>query len=111
MHSQGVVHRDLKVSIQQSYESKSMNGRQSDLIHRLSRPSIGQPENLLYYSIEDDSKIMISDFGLSRCEDAGIMVSKTHTHTRGILISLHHINTCVCVRMFQSLQLVARPDM
>ncbi|KAG9509790.1 Calcium/calmodulin-dependent protein kinase type 1, partial [Fragariocoptes setiger] len=43
MHSQGVVHRDLK------------------------------PENLLYFSPDDDSSIMISDFGLSRCEDAGIM--------------------------------------
>ncbi|KAG9510623.1 Calcium/calmodulin-dependent protein kinase type 1 [Fragariocoptes setiger] len=43
MHSQGVVHRDLK------------------------------PENLLYFSPDDDSNIMISDFGLSRCEDGGVM--------------------------------------
>lgn len=35
-----------------------------------------QPENLLYYSMEEDSKIMISDFGLSRTEDAGVMVSR-----------------------------------
>lgn len=34
-----------------------------------------KPENLLYYSMDDDSKIMISDFGLSRMEDAGTMVS------------------------------------
>lgn len=34
-----------------------------------------QPENLLYYSMDEDSKIMISDFGLSRMEDAGEMVS------------------------------------
>lgn len=32
-----------------------------------------KPENLLYYSMDEDSKIMISDFGLSRCEDAGVM--------------------------------------
>ncbi|XP_063703604.1 calcium/calmodulin-dependent protein kinase type 1 isoform X2 [Culicoides brevitarsis] len=43
MHEQGVVHRDLK------------------------------PENLLYYSEAADSKIMISDFGLSKMEDSGIM--------------------------------------
>ncbi|XP_015435981.1 PREDICTED: calcium/calmodulin-dependent protein kinase type 1 isoform X1 [Dufourea novaeangliae] len=43
MHEQGVVHRDLK------------------------------PENLLYYSPHEDSKIMISDFGLSKMEDSGIM--------------------------------------
>ena len=36
MHEEGVVHRDLK------------------------------PENLLYYSPDADSKIMISDFGLSK---------------------------------------------
>jgi hypothetical protein len=34
-----------------------------------------QPENLLYYSMEDDSKIMISDFGLSRMEETGVIVS------------------------------------
>ncbi|CAH8497536.1 unnamed protein product [Schistosoma bovis] len=39
MHSQGVVHRDLK------------------------------PENLLYFSPADDSKIMVSDFGLSKIEN------------------------------------------
>ena len=40
MHEQGVVHRDLK------------------------------PENLLYYNSDENSKIMISDFGLSRIEDS-----------------------------------------
>ncbi|BHF59827.1 Calcium/calmodulin-dependent protein kinase type 1 [Sparganum proliferum] len=40
MHKQGVVHRDLK------------------------------PENLLYHSPAQSSKIMISDFGLSRIEDS-----------------------------------------
>lgn len=49
MHSEGVVHRDLK------------------------------PENLLYYSPEESSKIMISDFGLSKTEDSGIMATACGT--------------------------------
>uniref|UniRef100_A0A158P8M3 Protein kinase domain-containing protein n=1 Tax=Angiostrongylus cantonensis TaxID=6313 RepID=A0A158P8M3_ANGCA len=43
MHENGVVHRDLK------------------------------PENLLYYNQDEDSKIMVSDFGLSKTEDSGVM--------------------------------------
>merc|ERR1719203_2490659 len=49
MHEEGVVHRDLK------------------------------PENLLYYSAETDSKIMISDFGLSKMEDSGLMATACGT--------------------------------
>jgi len=49
MHEEGVVHRDLK------------------------------PENLLYYSPELDSKIMISDFGLSKMEDSGVMATACGT--------------------------------
>lgn len=49
MHEQGVIHRDLK------------------------------PENLLYYSQHPDSKIMISDFGLSKMEDSGIMATACGT--------------------------------
>ncbi|OWF35797.1 calcium/calmodulin-dependent protein kinase type 1-like [Mizuhopecten yessoensis] len=49
MHDLGVVHRDLK------------------------------PENLLYYSPKEDSKIMISDFGLSKTEDSGIMATACGT--------------------------------
>lgn len=49
MHSNGVVHRDLK------------------------------PENLLYYNQDPDSKIMISDFGLSKTEDSGIMATACGT--------------------------------
>uniref|UniRef100_A0A7N8X3T8 Calcium/calmodulin-dependent protein kinase 1Db n=1 Tax=Mastacembelus armatus TaxID=205130 RepID=A0A7N8X3T8_9TELE len=41
LHSMGIVHRDLK------------------------------PENLLYFSPHDESKIMISDFGLSKMEGTG----------------------------------------
>lgn len=55
MHENGVVHRDLK------------------------------PENLLYYNQDPESKIMISDFGLSKTEESGrgwgkakfLIVSKT----------------------------------
>ncbi|KAM9445414.1 calcium/calmodulin-dependent protein kinase IGb isoform 2-T2 [Clarias gariepinus] len=43
LHKNGIVHRDLK------------------------------PENLLYFSPDEKSKIMISDFGLSKEEDKGIM--------------------------------------
>lgn len=49
MHCQGVVHRDLK------------------------------PENLLYYSQAEDSKIMISDFGLSKMEESGVMATACGT--------------------------------
>lgn len=37
--------------------------------------SLLQPENLLYYSMDEDSKIMISDFGLSKIEDVDNMMS------------------------------------
>lgn len=40
---------------------------------------IFQPENLLYYSQDEDSKIMISDFGLSKMEDSGIMATACGT--------------------------------
>lgn len=49
MHENGVVHRDLK------------------------------PENLLYYCPDEDSKIMISDFGLSKMEDSGVMATACGT--------------------------------
>ena len=49
LYSSGVVHRDLK------------------------------PENLLYHSPDEDSKIMISDFGLSKMEDSGIMATACGT--------------------------------
>lgn len=38
-----------------------------------------QPENLLYYSPDEDSKIMISDFGLSKMEDSGVMATACGT--------------------------------
>lgn len=34
-----------------------------------------QPENLLYCSMDEDSNIMISDFGLSKIEDSGTVMS------------------------------------
>uniref|UniRef100_A0A8C2AR99 Calcium/calmodulin-dependent protein kinase 1Da n=1 Tax=Cyprinus carpio TaxID=7962 RepID=A0A8C2AR99_CYPCA len=45
LHSMGIVHRDLK------------------------------PENLLYFNPQDGSKIMISDFGLSKMEGTGDVMS------------------------------------
>jgi serine/threonine protein kinase len=38
-----------------------------------------QPENLLYYNTDEESKIMISDFGLSKMEDSGIMATACGT--------------------------------
>lgn len=38
-----------------------------------------QPENLLYYSNDPESKIMISDFGLSKIEDSGTMATACGT--------------------------------
>ncbi|XP_069798378.1 calcium/calmodulin-dependent protein kinase type 1D-like isoform X2 [Narcine bancroftii] len=43
LHKNGIVHRDLK------------------------------PENLLYFNSDENSKIMISDFGLSKMEETGVM--------------------------------------
>uniref|UniRef100_A0A6Q2ZB21 Protein kinase domain-containing protein n=1 Tax=Esox lucius TaxID=8010 RepID=A0A6Q2ZB21_ESOLU len=45
LHKMGIVHRDLK------------------------------PENLLYFNPQDESKIMISDFGLSKMEGSGEVMS------------------------------------
>ncbi|XP_030049932.1 calcium/calmodulin-dependent protein kinase type 1B isoform X2 [Microcaecilia unicolor] len=49
LHDRGIVHRDLK------------------------------PENLLYATPFEDSKIMISDFGLSKIEDSGVMATACGT--------------------------------
>lgn len=38
-----------------------------------------QPENLLYYSPAEDSKIMISDFGLSKTSESGAMATACGT--------------------------------
>lgn len=67
MHEQGVVHRDLKV---REFKVAPYFIFISVLL---------QPENLLYYSPDEDSKIMISDFGLSKMEDSGIMATACGT--------------------------------
>lgn len=41
--------------------------------------TVFQPENLLYYCPDEDSKIMISDFGLSKTEDGGVMATACGT--------------------------------
>uniref|UniRef100_A0A4W4FJS5 Protein kinase domain-containing protein n=1 Tax=Electrophorus electricus TaxID=8005 RepID=A0A4W4FJS5_ELEEL len=53
LHSLGIVHRDLK------------------------------PENLLYFNPHDESKIMISDFGLSKMEGAASDIMSTACGTPG----------------------------
>ncbi|KTF90022.1 hypothetical protein cypCar_00015335 [Cyprinus carpio] len=59
LHKNGIVHRDLKV--------------QRRRIHTNICIDQYAPENLLYYSPDENSKIMISDFGLSKMEEKGIM--------------------------------------
>lgn len=81
LHDMGIVHRDLKVSLL-SERQKKYNKLAffffpifipSSLISISFAPL--QPENLLYYSMDEDSKIMISDFGLSKIEGAGSVMS------------------------------------
>lgn len=115
MHEQGVVHRDLKVSIKlhilvwfrmrnamhtvfftlEMLErhkqncfliSTTLNSKaQTKQIDRLPYLDClltfqySQPENLLYYNTDEESKIMISDFGLSKMEDSGIMATACGT--------------------------------
>lgn len=70
LHDMGIVHRDLKVSY--------LFGKTPCLsmcVYTFSIPPCFQPENLLYDSMEDDSKIMISDFGLSKIEGADSVMS------------------------------------
>ncbi|NWY64028.1 KCC1G kinase, partial [Erithacus rubecula] len=66
LHENGIVHRDLKVSPAPP---------PAPLRHFLPRisPLCSQPENLLYLTPEENSKIMITDFGLSKMEQNGIM--------------------------------------
>jgi calcium/calmodulin-dependent protein kinase I len=47
------------------------------LLHLSLSPSVlsSQPENLLYFNPQDESKIMISDFGLSKMEGSGDVMS------------------------------------
>lgn len=40
--------------------------------HTLHDISLPQPENLLYLTPEENSKIMITDFGLSKMEQSGV---------------------------------------
>lgn len=56
-----------------------------------------QPENILYYSQDENSKIMISDFGLSKMVDNDIMSTACGTPGyvgKGKCVSE---NVCVCV--------------
>ena len=65
-----------------------------------------QPENLLYYCPDEDSKIMISDFGLSKMEDSGIMATACGTpgyvgklnHHHLTLLTIHAIKPFYCSR-------------
>lgn len=99
LHDMGIVHRDLKVSVgsegcEEGVEIENLCFKKySTLLPCTDRPCMIhmmvlylnvrfwffafslQPENLLYYSMEEDSKIMISDFGLSKIECADSVMS------------------------------------
>ncbi|VDN56998.1 unnamed protein product [Dracunculus medinensis] len=60
--------RDASVLMRQVLEAVAFMHK-NGVVHRLDL----KPENLLYYNKEEDSKIMISDFGLSKTEDSGTM--------------------------------------
>ena len=62
-----------------------------------------QPENLLYYSPAEDSKIMISDFGLSKTEESGIMA--TACGTPG------YVGECPSLLTFPSSSLLLHPSL
>lgn len=80
LHDMGIVHRDLKVlKLRKDRNETHKFVLQSAVIPEISPMIIPcvffQPENLLYYSMDEDSKIMISDFGLSKIEGAGSVMS------------------------------------
>lgn len=55
-----------------------------------------QPENLLYFNSQDESKIMISDFGLSKMEGTGNVMS-TACGTPGYVGELSSVPTSSAV--------------
>lgn len=77
LHEMGIVHRDLKVIACQQMPLDLPYLSSSPIGQRDKQPvcfSLSfQPENLLYFSDEDESKIMISDFGLSKIESSDVM--------------------------------------
>lgn len=80
LHDMGIVHRDLKVSLGSESCEEEVNlhisaAEKFRLKTIFVCVSSLQPENLLYYSMEEDSKIMISDFGLSKIECADSVMS------------------------------------
>lgn len=81
LHENGIVHRDLKVSPAPRDPPTALPHLLLPLLAVL-LPQIppsehptpcSQPENLLYLTPEENSKIMITDFGLSKMEQNGIM--------------------------------------
>ncbi|RLV64425.1 hypothetical protein DV515_00017506 [Chloebia gouldiae] len=70
LHENGIVHRDLKVS---PGPALPQHPPLLFAIFLPQTPPCAQPENLLYLTPEENSKIMITDFGLSKMEQNGIM--------------------------------------
>lgn len=63
-----------------------------------------QPENLLYYSTDKNSKIMVSDFGLSKTLEHGVMSTACGTpgyvgellDTRAHVEIMHEMSMRLC---------------
>lgn len=60
---------DDKINLQRKKDTNTYECLQTDTVSFFS--FCFQPENLLYFSPDDESKIMISDFGLSKMEGTG----------------------------------------
>lgn len=71
LHQSGIVHRDLKVRLPTIVSEELLLTANSKPVLMVS--VCVQPENILYFSQDEHSKIMISDFGLSKMVDNDIM--------------------------------------
>lgn len=75
-----------------------------DFSKLLKRAVVFQPENLLYYSADEDSKIMISDFGLSKMEDSGVMATACGTpgYVGKYLFTRHLVLSILVVKSYHT---------
>lgn len=72
MHENGVVHRDLKPENLLYFNHEEVTLYIDEILPR-------NRKNLQNNGAFQDSKIMISDFGLSKTEDSGVMATACGT--------------------------------
>lgn len=73
LHKNSIVHRDLKVVHMHTHIQAFYTFTFSSLFLMFFLSVSKQPENLLFSSPEENAKIMISDFGLSKTVENGVM--------------------------------------